>query len=105
MSPIQTVVTEYRKQQKLSLRKFAQALTDGLDGHGIEVSHQTVKNWEDGKAEPNFSFILNIALTTHNWRGDFAFDLLSVMKPEFYSPVTSIGERARMQLSELQAVE
>lgn len=93
MKPTQLVVRKYRVQQKLSLRKFAQALTEGLN-HGIEISHQTIKNWEDGVTEPDFSYVLNLALTVHDWRGDFAFDLLSAIKPEIYQPVTLIGEKA-----------
>jgi transcriptional regulator with XRE-family HTH domain len=101
MKPVSMIVSKYRKQQKLSLRKFAQALTHDLN-HGIEISHQTVKNWEDGVHMPEFSFVLNLALTAHNWRGDFAFDLLSVLKPEIYQPVTTIGFDARKAMKKEQ---
>jgi transcriptional regulator with XRE-family HTH domain len=98
MKPIPHIVQEYRKQQKLSLRKFAEALSQDQ----VEISHQSVKNWEDGVNEPQFSFVLSLALTTHDWRSDFAFDLLAVMKPDVYSPVTSIGEKG-LSLIEVSA--
>ena len=93
MKPIQYVVKEYRKQRGLSLRKFADELTENTN-YGIAISHQSIKNWEDSVTEPEFSFVMILALTARDWRMDFAFDILAAMKPEIYEPMTSIGQDA-----------
>lgn len=98
ITPIQKIVSVYRKQRKLSFRNFAIALSDGLKAED-QVTYQTIKNWEDGVYQPNINLLLTLALTVRDWRGDFAFDLLSVMKPEIYQPMTSIGEKARQSNS------
>ena len=90
MKPTQYIIREYRKQRKMSLRAFAGALSSGVD----DISHQTIKNWEDGVYKPDFSFLVGLALTTRDWRGDFAFDLLAAMRPGLYPPVTEIGTKA-----------
>jgi transcriptional regulator with XRE-family HTH domain len=93
MKPIQHIVKEYRKERGLSLRKFADALTENTN-HGIEISHQSIKNWEDAVTEPEFSFVMTLALTARDWRMDFAFDVLAAMRPEIYEPMTQIGRDA-----------
>lgn len=90
MRPTQYITREYRKQRKFSLRAFAEALGNGSQ----EISHQTIKNWEDGTNEPDFSFVMTLVMKTRDWRMDFALDLLAAMKPEIYEPMTSIGRRA-----------
>jgi transcriptional regulator with XRE-family HTH domain len=91
MKPTQFIVKEYRKERGFSLRKFAEALSKDIPE---DISHQTVKNWEDGVHEPDFSFLVGLALTIRDWRGDFAFDCLAAMKPDIYEPMTSIGKEA-----------
>ena len=93
MKPTQHIVKEYRKQRGLSLRKFADDLIENTN-HGIEISHQSIKNWEDGVTEPEFSFVMMMALTGRGWRMDFAFDVLAAMRPEIYEPMTKIGRDA-----------
>jgi transcriptional regulator with XRE-family HTH domain len=93
IKPVRKIVSEYRKQRGESLRDFAKALTDGLK-EGDQVSYQTIKNWEDGIHQPKFDFLLTLVMTLRDWRSDFAFDVLSAMKPEIYPPATSIGENA-----------
>jgi hypothetical protein len=91
MKPIQYIIREYRTQRFLSLRGFAEALSGGTNG---DISHQAIKNWEDGVHEPDFQFLVTMALTNRDWRGDFAFDCLAAMRPEFYEPMTNIGREA-----------
>jgi transcriptional regulator with XRE-family HTH domain len=93
MKPTQFITKAYRKQRGLSLRRFADAL-GGDSNLETEISHQSIKNWEDGVHEPDFSFLVTLALTSRDWRGDFAFDVLSAMKPHIYEPMTSIGMEA-----------
>jgi len=90
MKPTQHITREYRKQKNLSLRAFAEALSNGSQ----DISHQTIKNWEDGATEPDFSFVMTLVMKTRDWRMDFAFDILAAMKPEIYEPMTSIGQDA-----------
>lgn len=92
MKPTQTIVSRYRKSQKLSLRKFAAALVENVDGESL--SYMTIKNWEDGVNAPDFSFLMTIAMKCRDWRGDFAFDCLAALKPHLYEPASAIGREA-----------
>ncbi|MGI6739862.1 MAG: helix-turn-helix domain-containing protein [Brevefilum sp.] len=97
MKPIQYIVKKYRQQRGLSLRRFAEALqgdTTLSADLGMEISHQTIKNWEDGNHKPQFSFLMMLAMTARDWRGDFAFDCLAALRPQFYEPMTKIGSDA-----------
>jgi transcriptional regulator with XRE-family HTH domain len=91
--PIQEIISKYRKQRNLSLRAFAKELSEGLKKED-KVTYQTIKNWEDGIHKPNFQFLMSLAMTVRDWRGDFAFDILAAMKPDIYEPMTSIGRDA-----------
>lgn len=97
MKPIQYIVKKYRQQRGLSLRRFAEALqgdTTLSADLGMEISHQTIKNWEDGNHKPQFSFLMMLAMTARDWRGDFAFDCLAALRPAVYEPMTNIGSDA-----------
>ena len=87
-----TIVSEYRTQQNLSLRAFAESITNGLPQDGI--SHQTVANWENGVHGP--SFVLLMLMTKHfdDWHRDFALDCMAAIYPEYYDPATQIGRAA-----------
>ena len=58
MNTIQTIITYYKKTEKLSYRKF----TKGLNTHIMQdaVSHPTVKNWVDGYYEPRLGLLLQV---------------------------------------------
>ncbi len=97
MKPIQYIVKKYRQQRGLSLRRFAEALQgDAILSAdlGMEISHQTIKNWEDGIHNPQFSFLMMLAMTARDWRMDFAFDCLAALRPQLYEPMTEIGYEA-----------
>lgn len=92
MKPIQTIVINYRKSRKLSLRAFASALVEKTTGESI--THQSIKNWEDGTATPNYGFLMMLAMRCRDWRGDFAFDCLAARNPAIYEPISEIGRQA-----------
>lgn len=104
MKPIQYIVKKYRQQRGLSLRRFAEAVTSDLN-LGMDISHQTIKNWEDGTHQPQFSFLMNLAMTARDWRMGFAFDCLAALRPAVYEPMTSIGCEAIEKYSELEITE
>jgi transcriptional regulator with XRE-family HTH domain len=93
ITPVQYIVRVYRKQKGLSLRDFAQELSEGLKNEE-QVTYETIRNWERGEYKPNFSLLMTLAMTVRDWRGDFAFDILAAMKPDIYEPMTSIGRDA-----------
>ena len=78
---IPEIVSKYRGEK--SLREFAAELSNGMP---IPITHQTIKNWEDGLWKPSYYFILRISEQNIDWRRDFAFDILEVLKPEPYIP-------------------
>lgn len=89
---ISIVVSEYRKQRELSLRAFADEISNGLPQDG--VTYQSVSNWENGVHSPSFQLLVLMAMRFTDWRHDFAADCLAVINPEYYEPATIIGRRA-----------
>ncbi len=88
-----------QKGAPMSLRDFAEALNEVLAEFGETVSHQTIKNWEDRVHLPRAYFMTQIALMApHDWRRDFAEDMLAALRPKLYQPATEIG-RAAMERS------
>lgn len=67
----------------MSLRTFADELSKKMPE---TISHQTIKNWEDGFRVPSYYLILAIALHNDDWRRQFALEILQVLKPEYYTP-------------------
>lgn len=82
------IVKTYRTEQEATLRAFADSLSERAPQ---SVTHQTVKNWEDGRHIPSASYLLSLALHHNDWRRDFAFDGLAALKPDLYQPVTRIA--------------
>lgn len=76
---ISLIVIRHRGEK--SLREFAADLSSGMPE---SISHQTIKNWEDGVTKPEYYEILAIALHNDDWRRDFALQILRVLKPELY---------------------
>jgi transcriptional regulator with XRE-family HTH domain len=87
------IVQKYRASQNLSLRGFAEALTEHMPGE--KVTHSSVFNWEKGIHTPDYYFLVYLTLKTGDWRYDFAVDCLSVLNPKFYDPISSIGREAQ----------
>jgi len=92
MKTISEVVKIYRGKQGASLRAFADSLSESAPQ---SVTYQTVKNWEDGTYLPRRYYLLSLALHYHDWRRDFAFDTLAVLKPDLYEPVTRIPQESQ----------
>lgn len=80
-SAISSIVSRYRGDK--SLRIFAEELGEKMPE---SISHQTIKNWEDGLRRPGYYEMLAIALHNDDWRRQMALEILQVLKPEFYTP-------------------
>lgn len=97
---VSQIVKEYRilagsSQQVATLRAFAALLSEALEAFGRGISHQSIKNWQDGRYMPDgFSMLRLAEVARFDWRGDFAGDMLAAIYPESYTPVTEIGRRA-----------
>jgi hypothetical protein len=94
------IVEEYRvlsgsSAKQATLRAFAGNLSDALVAMGRKVSYQSVKNWQDRRYLPDGYLMLRLAQAgSHDWRGEFASDILAAIYPDSYEPATEIGRRA-----------
>lgn len=94
------IVEEYRvlsgsSARQATLRAFANNLSDALSAVGRAVSYQSVKNWQDRRYLPDGYLMLRLAQAgSHDWRGEFAADILAAIYPDSYEPATEIGRRA-----------
>ena len=83
MISFQQVVKEYRHENKLSLRGFAEQITEGLSS--TSVSGQTISRWEKGLSPaPDLYLFLNCITTYTDWRRDFAVDSLRAVMPHVF---------------------
>ncbi|TAK13602.1 MAG: hypothetical protein EPO32_04735 [Anaerolineae bacterium] len=80
-----------------SLRDFAADLTNAISPLNGNISHQTIKNWEDRSNLPHRNLLRQLQVVGRGWVRDFATDMLSAIDPERYDPVTEIGRRARQR--------
>ena len=94
------VVRKYRarlgvRKHPLSFARFAEELSRPIQHLGLKVSHQTVKNWEDGLHRPDYFFTQQLAnhAPQRSWQRAFAMDLLAVQWPDLYAPASEIGQR------------
>jgi hypothetical protein len=78
---ISLIVARHRGEK--SLRDFAADLSSKLPE---SISHQTIKNWEDGNNKPAYHLMLAIALHNDDWRRQMALEILEVLKPSYYTP-------------------
>jgi len=78
---IPEIVSKYRGEK--SLREFASDLSSKM---AQPITHQTIKNWEDGLHRPDYYFILAIALQNEDWRREFALKILAILDPNNYAP-------------------
>lgn len=80
----------------LSLRDFANALSEILEPFSSRISHQAVKNWEDRAHVPRVvNMMLLLLYAPKDWRRDFGQDILSILRSDLYQPATQIGQRAK----------
>ena len=80
---IPEIISKYRGEK--SLRDFAADLSSRMPE---SISHQTIKNWEDGTTKPGYYEMLAISLHNADWRRQFALEILAVLKPEYFQPDT-----------------
>lgn len=77
---ISRFVQKYIENSKLTLRGFAEALSEKIEN---DLSHATIINWRDGKSVPETDLLIDIAAAYTDWRLDFALDLLNEKHPAF----------------------
>ena len=79
----QEVVKEYRRIQGLSVRGFAEKLTEELVN--ISVSGETISKWEnDPNRAPDLYLFFNCITTYTDWRRSFAVDALMALMPQVF---------------------
>jgi hypothetical protein len=79
----QEVVKETRRQQALSVRGFADKLTEKLVN--VSVSGETISKWEnDPNRAPDLYLFLNCVTTYTDWRMQFAVDSLKAILPHVF---------------------
>jgi hypothetical protein len=79
----QEVVKEYRRQQALSVRGFADKLTEKLVN--VSISGETISKWEnDPNRAPDLYLFLNCVTTYTDWRMYFAVDSLKAIMPHVF---------------------
>jgi len=93
------VVRKYRarlgmRKRPLSFARFAEELNQPVQQLGLQISYQTIKNWEDGIHRPDYFFTMQLAnhASQQSWQHDFALDLLAVQWPDLYTPASEIGQ-------------
>ncbi|MQC26277.1 MAG: hypothetical protein DWG76_02355 [Chloroflexi bacterium] len=100
LTAVSTIVQAYLGQhgpgdQPASLRAFAALLSESLQSYERQLSHQSIKNWLDQRHLPDRFLMHQIAdIALHDWRGDFALDILAALDPGSHRPASIIGRRA-----------
>lgn len=80
---LQIVVKEYRRIQGISLRGFAEQLTEKLVN--ASLTGQTISTWEtDPNRAPDLYLFLNCITTYTDWRMMFAVDALKAIMPHVF---------------------
>lgn len=74
-------VKDVRVEQRMSMREFAEALTECVKG---SVSHASVNEWEKGRYEPGTTFLLQVLVAYSDWRRVFAQNALKLVLPEVF---------------------
>ena len=79
----QEVVKEYRRQQGLSVRGFAEKITERLVN--VSLSGETISKWEnDPNRAPDLYLFFNCFTTYTDWRMYFAVDALKAIMPHVF---------------------
>jgi hypothetical protein len=87
------IVSRYMDQQGMTLRGFAEALSERLPGE--EIGHSTVVNWREGKTAPTTDFLVTVLMRYRDWRFDFALECLAEKRPEVWGPQGEIWQAVR----------
>ncbi len=102
------IVQQYRllagnQRKPATLREFANALSEAMLPIGRRISYQSIKNWQDRLYLPDTLMMMRLAQAArHDWRGEFAADILAAMHPQDYEPLTEIGRRALRSSDEIR---
>ncbi|MBX3002360.1 MAG: hypothetical protein KF828_00300 [Anaerolineales bacterium] len=102
------IVQQYRilagtSYKPATLREFAHELSEALHSIGRSVSYQSIKNWQDRVYLPDTLLMMRLAqVAKHDWRGEFAADILAALYPQEYQPLTEIGRRALLSSDEIR---
>lgn len=84
---ISNLVKKYRKQKEKTQEEFAQSLCERLPG--VDLTKQAISNWERGSQTPDYMFLIAVLMTYRDWRHDFAFECLQVLRPAVWAdPIT-----------------
>jgi len=88
-------------KRPLSFARFAEELNQTVQHLGLQVSYQTVKNWEDGIHRPDYFFTMQLAnhASRQSWQHDFALDLLAVQWPDLYSEGSEVAQHILQKAS------
>ena len=78
---ISLIITRYRGDK--SLRNFATELSENLPGR---ISHQTIKNWQDGIYTPSYKEFYLIADLYDDWRRSMALEIMMILRPDMNNP-------------------
>lgn len=78
-------IRDTRKDQQLTQGSFAEALCAWLPG--INLSRQSISNWETGHYQPDYMFLLSVAIAYTDWRHSFAIECLELLRPEVWGEV------------------
>lgn len=81
------VVEKYMAETGLTLRAFAEALTESVQ---TDLTHSSVYFWKTGQVEPNTDFLILLLLHYRDWRFDFALECLEAKKPDVWGPAGRI---------------
>lgn len=102
------VVRKYRARlgthkRPLSYARFADELNQAIQHLELQVSYQTIKNWEDGLHRPNYFFIMQLAnhASQQSWQRGFAMDILSVQWPDLYPASSEIARHILQKASKI----
>lgn len=69
------------EDRPLSLRAFAELLSEAIAPLHRSISHQSIKNWSAKIFIPDRSIMKVISeQAIHDWRGDFAREILSAIE-------------------------
>lgn len=80
----QEVVKEHRRQQNLSVRGFAEKLTEKMVH--TSISGETISKWEnDPNRAPDLYFFFDCITTYDDWRRNFAVESLKSIMPHVFN--------------------
>ena len=96
------VVVKYLDQQKLTLRGFADAISEAT---GLNLSHVTIINWRNANTIPETDLMISLLIHSRDWRFDFAMDVLRAKRPDIWGDTGELRkamENLRTQLLPVQ---